>query len=254
MILGISGLAGSGKDTFAQLLAKQHGFEVLSLADPIKRICRDVFGFTDEQLWGPSAERSRPDTRYKRPCLPCQKTGLLMDGGTFDEDLNEIVGGHTAPCPDCAGKGYTYLTAREALQTIGTDIGRSLYRDVWVEYAIRQARKLENNPHLHSAPDSLSGCKVYDGRYYDLTREVMVCIPDVRFRNEIDGLRAAGAKVVRIRRLGAGLKGAAGAHPSESEQGRIPDDVFDYVVENNGTLEELAGKADQLMKCLQVRT
>ena len=48
MILGISGLAGSGKDTVADILVKHQQCVKVSFADPLKRICRDVFDFTDE--------------------------------------------------------------------------------------------------------------------------------------------------------------------------------------------------------------
>jgi hypothetical protein len=66
-----------------------------------------------------------------------------------------------------------------------------------------------------------------------------VVIPDVRFKNEIDGLRAHGAKLIRIVRSSAGLAGAAGQHTSETEQASIPDDAFDTVIQNDGTLAEL---------------
>lgn len=75
MIIGISGLvindegvavgtAGSGKDTLADLLRDNDKFVKIALADPLKRIARDVYDFTDEQLWGPSANRNEPDKRY----------------------------------------------------------------------------------------------------------------------------------------------------------------------------------------------
>ena len=215
MIIGVSGIAGSGKSVFANFLVEDHGFEVLSLADPLKRICREVFDFTEEQLWGPSEKRNEPDPRYPRE-----------DG--------------------------TYLSARQALQLLGTEFGRACYPNVWVEYAIRMARKIEQNYYLHSEPRSTSGTKVYQGRYYkDTEAERWIAIPDVRFRNEIDGIRQAGGKLVRIRRPGAGLSGAAGVHASEAEQASIPDDVFDLVIENNGTLEELRAKAAAALPILR---
>lgn len=64
MIVGISGVAGSGKDTVANILVERFKFVKVSLADPLKRICRDVFDFTDEQLWGPSECRNAPDARW----------------------------------------------------------------------------------------------------------------------------------------------------------------------------------------------
>ena len=63
-ILGLTGQAGAGKSTVARMLVEDHGFTEVALADPLKRICRDVFAFTDEQLWGPSSKRNEPDARF----------------------------------------------------------------------------------------------------------------------------------------------------------------------------------------------
>lgn len=64
MIIGIAGLAGSGKSTVAALLSAQYGFSVRNFADPLKNICKDLFQFSDDQLWGPSQSRNAPDARY----------------------------------------------------------------------------------------------------------------------------------------------------------------------------------------------
>ena len=219
MILGISGLAGSGKDTFARFLVEDHKFVVVSLADPLKRICRDVFDFSDEQLWGPSEKRNEPDLRYPRAkCHGCQTCEFRCD---------HYLG---------------YLTPRYALQQLGTEWGRDCYGNVWVEYALRVAATLRQGNHLYNPKDGL---------FRSHLSVQHVAIPDVRFRNEIDGIRQAGGKLVRIRRPGAGLSGAAAVHASEAEQASIPDVVFDLVIENNGTLEELRAKAAAALPILR---
>jgi hypothetical protein len=101
-IIGITGRAGAGKDTAADVLVERFGFVKVALADPIKRICRDVFAFTDEQLWGASEKRNAPDERYRR-----------ADG--------------------------SFLTPRYALQTLGTGWARACYENVWIDYAIKSA-------------------------------------------------------------------------------------------------------------------
>lgn len=63
MIIGISGCAGVGKDTAADVLVQSCGFVKVSLSDPMKRFCRDVFDFTNEDLWGPSERRNAPCDR-----------------------------------------------------------------------------------------------------------------------------------------------------------------------------------------------
>lgn len=53
MIIGITGKKRSGKDTSADYIMENYGFEKkLSVADPLKEACRILFGFTDEQLYG----------------------------------------------------------------------------------------------------------------------------------------------------------------------------------------------------------
>jgi len=60
MIIGISGQARHGKDTIADYLVKNYGFQKMSLAQPLKEICRTIFSFNDEQLYGDQKESVDP--------------------------------------------------------------------------------------------------------------------------------------------------------------------------------------------------
>lgn len=198
MIIGLVGLAGSGKDTVADMLQRFHGFRKVAFADPLKRIARDVYDFTDEQLWGPSEYRNAADLRYPRETSP---------GGVVN-----------------------YLSPRYALQTLGTEWGRDCYADTWVDMGIRIARELLDP----------NGGKDYDAKV-GVFRSTCpppagVVFSDCRFVNEERKIKAAGGKVVRIVRPGAGLAGAAGLHASEVEQLQIKADVE---IVNAGTLDEL---------------
>jgi hypothetical protein len=64
MIIGITGAKNSGKSTFAEMLAKHSGMRVVSLADPMKLVCRELLGFTDTQLWGSSRFRDEVDPQW----------------------------------------------------------------------------------------------------------------------------------------------------------------------------------------------
>jgi hypothetical protein len=64
LIIALSGLAGAGKDTVADLLVKRRGFVKVGLADPIKRQARELWSFSPDQLWGPSSARNAEDPRY----------------------------------------------------------------------------------------------------------------------------------------------------------------------------------------------
>ena len=50
MIVGITGLIGSGKDTVANYLVTQHDFKRLSFASSVKDMLTAVFGWDRELL------------------------------------------------------------------------------------------------------------------------------------------------------------------------------------------------------------
>lgn len=55
-VIGVCGKKQSGKDTIAEYLVKEHGYVRYAFADPIKKACQEIFGFTDEQSWGSKKE------------------------------------------------------------------------------------------------------------------------------------------------------------------------------------------------------
>jgi formylmethanofuran dehydrogenase subunit D len=54
-VIGISGKKFSGKNTLADHLTKNYGYEQIAYADPLKEIGK-IFGFTNEQLYGSKKE------------------------------------------------------------------------------------------------------------------------------------------------------------------------------------------------------
>jgi hypothetical protein len=242
VIIGLCGQAGSGKDTVADILVKDHHFVKVALADPLKRICREVFDFTDEQLWGASEKRNAPDKRYPR------SLGDLHEG---------MIRGLQIPReyihPD------SFLTPRYALQQLGTEWGRDCYPNVWIDYALRVAKELEARVEYGDSWHDPQGYAARSGlvplnENPDLPHEISgVVISDVRFRNEVDAIKKAGGKVVRIIRPGAGLEGAAAQHRSETEQSAIPAELFDYCAINDGTLGDLPREVERLLLALKTR-
>lgn len=237
MILGISGPAGSGKDTLANLLSHEH-FRTVALADPLKRMARDAFGFTYGQLWGVSRLRNEPDKRFQR------------EHGPWSEDDRCLCCNMPAELDRSEEGGPCYLTPRFALQRLGTEFGRTCYPNVWVDIAMRTAKQLLETPLVYySAPRGLELVQPSEIQFIVNG----VTIPDVRHRNEIEAIRAGGGKVIRIVRPGAGLQGATGKHTSETEQASIPDADFDYVLVNDGSLEDLARKAEEMLASFRER-
>ena len=221
-IIGISGLAGSGKDTVADMLLKHKGVIKVSLADPIKRFAAEMWGFSKEQLFGPSQFRNAPDPRYE-----------------------------TSP--------GNFLTPRKVLQHLGTEGGRAIDYDVWIRYALDVSSTLLNAKPREWCYSPENGLQQYISQYPQGEFETLddfpekvkaVIIPDCRFPNEIEQIKAAGGILIRIVRPGAGLKDAFGLHASEREMADIPDSDFSVVLQNSGTLDDLQQSVDILVRDL----
>lgn len=75
LLLGITGLARSGKDTFAKMLAEElykqtNGiFNLMAYANELKLRVQKDFDLSYEQLWG--ADKEKIDTRYMKTLKPC---------------------------------------------------------------------------------------------------------------------------------------------------------------------------------------
>ena len=234
-LLGIVGRAGSGKDTVADILVRDHGFVKVACADPLKRICRDTYGFTDSQLWGPSMERNKLDLRYPR-----EHTSTL--GGYCDCCGIDLRLEREAAETQC------YLTARHALQQLGTEWGRRCYNNTWIDYAIRVASFLLSGEMKTSAPPLIPTYYPQTGSEWRSIRsertfsgEVRgeihwargerpdrvttgVVISDVRFPNEVDAIRAVRGRLWKTVH-GGGLCGPAGEHESESHIDKLDVNV-----------------------------
>jgi hypothetical protein len=88
-ILGLLAKAGHGKTTVARHLVEVHGAQIRSLAGPMKRAVRSVFGFSDGQLWGSQADKEAIDRRYGfSPRWLLQRLGTEGLRAEFGEDVH----------------------------------------------------------------------------------------------------------------------------------------------------------------------
>lgn len=60
LIIGLMGSARSGKDTIADYLVSNYGFQKIAFADSLKEACRNIFGFSFDQLHGNKKEEIDP--------------------------------------------------------------------------------------------------------------------------------------------------------------------------------------------------
>lgn len=230
MIIGILGLAGAGKDAVTDVIVKQ-GAQKLAFADGLKRMVRDLFGFSDEQMWGPMMVKETPDTRYPR-----EKHIWIKNGGTEVERHCLCCG---QPWQDFGAPGtQCYLTPRYALQIMGTEGGRHCYSNIWVVRGLNDARLIEEGRRYERS----SGVEINLVKDYPKT----AVFTDARFVNEVEAIQRTGGKVFRVVR--PGYDKPRFNHPSETEQMSIPDDRLQGVIHNDGTLEDLEKKVLELLQ------
>lgn len=112
-----------------------------------------------------------------------------------------------------------YYTIRQLLQKFGTEVGRNISPNLWVEALMNDYIKAK-----------------LDGYEEDWI------ITDVRFENEANAIRENNGILIRINR-NTNLKDE---HLSETALDNYKN--FDLVIDNNGTIDELIDKVYDFMK------
>lgn len=116
------------------------------------------------------------------------------------------------------------MTVRDFLQRIGTDgLRTGLHENTWVNALMAD----------------------YTGVYdidTDRTTWPNWIITDTRFPNEAKAVKEAGGITIRVERPGVS---AINAHPSETA---LDSWEFDYVIINDGSLEDLTSKVKQILQ------
>lgn len=162
-LIGITGRAGSGKDTLADYLVRKFGYRKYSLAGPIKKLLADRFGFP-VGLWEDREFKDQPSMEFGR-----------------------------GPGPDGL---YSSFSPRSWVQWLGTEVGRMIGgEDVWVdmmarEWLDRESAFLDNRDPMRSGNEFI--------RY--VPHPPRMVVSDVRFDNEARRIRALGGVVIRVTR------------------------------------------------------
>jgi len=210
----------------------------------MKRFLLKTFGFTEEQLWGPSEMRNGVDSRFDNNWRLWSETRhrLRSDASWFVEevlpDLDDAE--HILAVKKLVDwgneitdtKNRSGITPRKVLQSMGTEWGRAVSRDVWSNYAKTTAFKLLGGGYSYNRVSGL----VTDAT----SNPNFVVITDGRFRNEIVNVLAVGGSVWDISSPkvlkednaaveAAGIKG----HASEAELKSVPLHFFTNVFVNN---------------------
>jgi len=210
MIIGIWGWAQAGKDTVADHLCSDWEFSKIFFSWKMKEVCKDIWDFSDEQLYGDLKEV--PDERYPLSglCPNCHMPCPVRPDGN----------GNVYWCIPC-NRGYPkHLTPRLALQSLGSEYGRTLYRYIWINHTFR---------YIDERPDVLNWV-----------------ISDVRIADEFNAIKNRGGIIIKLRRGGKRFN-----HESENEIASMPEEQFDLVLEDKASPKENFRRIDEEMPRLQ---
>ena len=175
----IHGQARSGKSTLATALTRR-GYRRFRFASTLKKMCKV----------------------------------LLLDAGyTSDEAEYYIEGGGRLDELSYLGAD---VTARLMMQLLGTEFGRRLDENLWVNIVKNQI-------------DAQSASPVVD---------------DMRFKNEWAMSFHRGYLLVKVVRANFVENGATHSHASEQE---MPDDMFDVIIHNDSTYDDYITLLDRIV-------
>lgn len=292
----VSGYSGSGKDEFARVFVEELQAPKVGLADPAKRHMADLYGFTEEQLFGPSAFRNAGDVRYPKPAF--FSSGLTLSRASASGPPDGLVGElgpgveywefesrrGTADLADAAvvsrlpyvagklgnatvlvpeGHPTFWLSPRESLQ-LYCELMNTMYGDTWIRKSVSthmQLGQTVNGAHrfMRFNYDRMSGLVAPSQDQLVLAPEeggsFFSCSADFRHRHEFNLTRKVRSEnfipvTVRVKR--PSVPDPPFDHRSETEQATIPDDFFDFVIENDGTVEDLHERARKVIEVVRL--
>lgn len=220
-VIAFTGKKRSGKDSAASMLVKHNPEYIpVSFAHPLKQMC--------QKYWGGAGitEDQREELRLFRIDFRNVVKGMKSLGfpDTMSYDFTERVIDVFIDHAVSIDERYMELscTYRQILQLVGTDVCRHFKDDIWIEKAKESIDKT-------------------------LALGKSVVITDLRFENEAHMLSEDyNAFIVEIRRDMCYNHTRLGNEDHKSEKG-VPTQYVDFVIDNNGTLEDYECKLINLI-------
>lgn len=178
VLIGLTGPAGSGKDTVADLLQTHAGFHRLAFADPLRNEVCDAFGIEPHHL------TQRETKEHAMSCLALHK---CKDQAFIDRMVSQQFAQH-----GCVSSQF--LTAphspRQIMQWWGTDYRRNQFLSYWTA---------KTSLHIHQLMAQRIAHRIV--------------VTDLRFDNEADMIKRFGGLIWRVTRPGCDV--LPGTHVSE---------------------------------------
>ena len=279
-LIGISGKISSGKDTVGKMLQYlkcsppsvdeishmmkfitddkyksnldiASNYEIKKYAGKLKDIACLLIGCTREQLEDRDFKEKELGEEWSRTVWYIQSNHNRLDTynskeeaesdlSHYDENYNQEV---------YIDSEEIVMTPRLMLQLLGTEAGRQIiHPNVWVNALFADYDKylefcIQNE--LSKLKDkSMMGGFSHNRSSFEIPNWI---ITDVRFPNEVQAIKDRGGIVIRVNRLDVDkftTNFPQTLHPSETALDDCND--FDYVIENDGSIEDLIDKVKQL--------
>ena len=219
MIIGINGRIGSGKDTVGNLIKDincENNWEIKKFAAKLKETASLLTGIPVEKFEDQDFKNTFLDDHWNKEVFE-NKTSLDKDNKAYNKSI------------------VKQMTVRELLQILGTEAMRnSLHPDTWVNalmcYYIKSDDKL-----IRTTEDLLEEWE--EGSFPNWI------ITDMRFPNEMQSIKANGGITIRVVRPNY-KEVPLDLHPSETALDGV---TFDYEIINDGTLEDLVKKVEDII-------
>lgn len=200
-IIGIAGKKRAGKNTAAEVFTQLHGFKELSFAHPLKKACATTFDISYEHFH----DQDKKEREFSTPVV------------INEEHISRLVRYLKRYLPGITEKqienirsvalGKAFSTPRKIVQFIGTEVVRQqIDSEFW---CLALAEEM----------------KAYD----------KVVIPDVRFPEERECIRAHRGEILLIDR--DFVEESTDTHISEGSLGHPA--VYSKVFSNNSSIDEL---------------
>jgi hypothetical protein len=212
MIIALNGYAKSGKDEIAKMIIEMDPtWQVKKFSNKLKQVASILTGIHPDKF---------EDQLFKNSPL---------SDDWFVWDYKTIAGGTLTEPTFNVDPKLRSMTARELLQKLGTDaIRNGLHENAWVNALMSEYR--EEDTRL--------------SEYIRVDKSKWI-ITDCRFHNEAFAVRDRGGIIIRVNRPG---NGPVNNHISETA---IDGFDFNYVINNDGDIEDLRTKVKDLLNQIQ---
>lgn len=240
ILIGFQGKAGSGKDTFANMMMDNCGIHVIphrvAFADVMKRVVSELYGVELEAF-------------YDR-----EKKEIKLDVSVSEDRLSP----------------------RDIMQHFGTEIVRNMDEDFWVKRMSAEVARVLKDFNMArwaaGAPASVNSSEVnrlsqYNYTYMMLERMAseeyskyygssstaqVVLIPDVRFPNEQEYILENGGYLIEIQRGESDVGEMNHEHASETS---LNDSTIEphFIIHNDAGLSKLFTQSISILNHLGLR-